>query len=146
MKTDGSIFTSNDYYIPDVMYINNGNGTFTDRIKEKTKQISFYGMGVDMEDINNDGHQDIFVLDMASNDHVRSKTLMASMNVPRFNLLTETLGFQQQYMYNSLQLNVGNATFHNIAQFSKLSKTDWSWAGLMVDLNNDELKEIYVTN
>jgi len=139
-------YIANDYYIPDVMYINNGDGTFTDRIKEKTKQISFYGMGVDLEDINNDGHQDIFVLDMAANDHVRSKTLMASMNVPRFNLLTETLGFQKQYMYNSLQLNVGNNHFHNIAQFAKLSKTDWSWAGLMVDLNNDELKEIYVTN
>lgn len=139
-------YIANDYYIPDVMYINNGDGTFSDKIKEKTKQISFYGMGVDMEDINNDGHQDIFVLDMAANDHVRSKTLMASMNVPRFNLLTETLGFQKQYMYNSLQLNVGNNNFHNIAQFAKLSKTDWSWAGLMVDLNNDEHKEIYVTN
>ena len=148
INADGwlDFYIANDYYIPDVMYINNGDGTFTDRIKEKTKQISFYGMGVDMEDINNDGHQDIFVLDMAANDHVRSKTLMASMNVPRFNLLTETLGFQKQYMYNSLQLNLGNNNFHNIAQFAKLSKTDWSWAGLMVDLNNDELKEIYVTN
>ena len=148
INADGwlDFYIANDYYIPDVMYINNGDGTFTDRIKEKTRQISFYGMGVDLEDINNDGHQDIFVLDMAANDHVRSKTLMASMNVPRFNLLTETLGFQKQYMYNSLQLNVGNNHFQNIAQFAKLSKTDWSWAGLMVDLNNDELKEIYVTN
>ena len=77
INADGwlDFYIANDYYIPDVMYINNGDGTFTDRIKEKTKQISFYGMGVDMEDINNDGHQDIFVLDMAANDHVRSKTL-----------------------------------------------------------------------
>ena len=139
-------YIANDYYVPDVMYINNGDGTFSDKIKEATNQISFYGMGVDMEDINNDGHQDIFVLDMAANDHVRSKTLMASMNVPRFTLLTETLGFQQQYMYNSLQLNVGNHTFHNVAQYAKLSKTDWSWAGLIMDFNNDEYKEIYVTN
>jgi len=148
INNDGwlDFYISNDYYIPDVMYINNKNGTFTDKIKEKTKQITFYGMGVDIEDINNDGFQDIFVLDMASSDHIRSKTLMASMNVEKFNLLSGNFNFQIQYMYNSLQLNAGNSKFHNISQFAKVSNTDWSWAGLMVDFNNDEYKDIYVSN
>jgi hypothetical protein len=148
INNDGwlDFYIANDYYLPDVMYINNKNGTFSDKIKEKTKQITFYGMGVDIEDINNDGFQDIYVLDMASSDHIRSKTLMASMNVSKFNLLTEKFDFQIQYMYNSLQLNAGNNKFHNISQIARVSKTDWSWAGLMIDFNNDEYKDIYVTN
>jgi len=148
INNDGwlDIYITNDYYIPDAMYINNKDGTFTDQIKTATKQISFYGMGVDIADINNDGLQDIYVLDMASNDHFRAKTLMASMNIPKFNLLVDQLKFQNQYMYNSLQLNIGNNQFNNIAQLSKLSKTDWSWAGLIVDLNNNENKDIFVTN
>ena len=81
LNDDGwlDVYIANDYYIPDAMYINNGDGTFEDKIKENTDQISFYGMGVDVADINNDTHQDIFVLDMASSDHYRSKTLMRSM-------------------------------------------------------------------
>ena len=140
------IYISNDYYVPDALYINNKNGTFTDQIKEYTNQVSFYGMGLDIADINNDNLQDIFVLDMASSDHIRSKTLMASMNVPKMNLLITTLDLQHQYMFNSLQLNMGNNTFHNVAQLSGLSKTDWSWAGLIFDTDNDGNDDIYVTN
>jgi len=139
------IYIANDYYIPDAMYISNKDGTFTNTIKEATKQVSFYGMGVDIGDINNDNLEDIFVLDMASQDHVRSKTLMASMNVPKFNLLKK-LGYQTQYMFNSLQLNMGNDTYHNVGQFSGLSKTDWSWAGLIFDVDYDQHEDIYVTN
>jgi len=140
------IYITNDYYVPDAMYINNQNGTFSDDIKTATNQVTFYGMGVDIADINNDNLTDIFVLDMASSDHIRSKTLMASMNVPKYNLLVNTLGLQDQYMYNSLQLNVGNNTFHNVAQLTGLSKTDWSWAGLIFDTDNDANEDIYVTN
>ena len=140
------IYIANDYYVPDALYINNKKGGFTDQIKKSTQQISFYGMGVDIADINQDNLQDIFVLDMASSDHVRSKTLMASMNVSKHNLLTKTLGLQSQYMFNSLQLNLGNNTFHNIAQTTGLSKTDWSWAGLIFDTNNDGNEDLYVTN
>ena len=140
------IYIANDYYVSDAMYINNKNGTFTNQIKETTNQVSFYGMGLDIADINNDNLTDIFVLDMASSDHKRSKTLMASMNVPRFNLLTEKLGQQYQYMYNSVQLNVGNDNYNNIAQFSAMSKTDWSWAALVFDTDNDTNEDIYVTN
>jgi len=140
------IYIANDYYVPDALYLNNKNGTFTDQIKTTTNQVSFYGMGVDIADINNDNLSDIFVLDMASSDHIRSKTLMASMNVPKMNLLTNTLGLQHQYMFNSLQLNMGNSKFHNIGQLSGISKTDWSWAGLIFDTDNNSQEDIYVTN
>ncbi len=148
INNDGwlDIYIANDYYVPDALYINNKNNTFTDRIKEYTNQVSFYGMGVDIADINNDNLKDIFVLDMASSDHVRSKTLMASMNVKKFDLLINKLNLHNQYMFNSLQLNVGNNNFHNIAQHTGLSKTDWSWAGLVFDFNNDQNDDIYVTN
>lgn len=140
------IYIANDYYIPDAMYISNGDGTFSNQIKNATKQVSFFGMGVDIGDVNNDNLDDIFVLDMASQDHYRSKTLMASMNVPQFDLLNNQLKFQTQYMFNSLQLNLGNNKFHNVAQFLGLSKTDWSWAGLIFDFDFDENEDIYVTN
>lgn len=140
------IYIASDYYLPDAMYINNGNGTFTDNIKEYTNHISFYGMGVDIADINNDRLQDIFTLDMASNDHYRAKTLMASMSTDRFSYLVDTENFQHQYMFNSLQLNLGNNKFNNITQLTETANTDWSWSVLMSDFDNDADKDIYVTN
>ncbi len=140
------IYIANDYYVPDAMYINNGDGTFTDKIKASTNQVSFYGMGLDIADLNNDNLKDIFVLDMASSDHIRSKTLMASMNVPRFELLIKDLDLQYQYMFNSVQLNMGNSMFTNIAQMTGMSKTDWSWAALVMDTDHDSKEDVYVTN
>jgi hypothetical protein len=140
------IYIASDYYIPDALFVNNGDGTFTDNIKEYTQQTSYYGMGIDIADINNDNLQDIFILDMASSDHVRSKTLMASMSTGRFDYLVNQANFQYQYMYNSLQLNVGDNTFNNIAQLTETANTDWSWAVIMSDFDLDEDKEIYVTN
>ena len=148
INNDGwlDIYIANDYYVKDGMYINNQDGTFTNKIKESTKQISFYGMGVDIEDINGDNLSDIFVLDMASSDHVRSKTLMASMNTSNFDLITNKLDQHYQYMFNSLQLNMGNDKYHNISHQLSLAKTDWSWAGLIFDYNLDGNEDIFVTN
>ncbi len=148
INNDGwpDIYIANDYYLPDAIYINNKKGGFTEEAKKIINQISFYGMGVDIADINNDAKQDIFVLDMASTDHYRSKTLMASMNTKRFDYLVNKSKYAYQYMYNSLQINNGNNTFDDVAQMARVSKTDWSWAGLIADLNNDGLKDIYVTN
>ncbi len=139
-------YIANDYFVPDALFINNQNGTFTNDTKKDLHQVSFYGMGVDIEDFNNDLQQDIFVLDMAYSDHIRAKTLMASMNLERFSLLVDKLNMPYQYMYNSLQLNIGNGKFHNIVHLAHLAKTDWSWAGLIVDLDLDGNKDIYVTN
>lgn len=139
-------YIASDYYIPDALFINKRDGTFSDEIKAYTNHISFYGMGMDIADINNDGLQDIFVLDMAANDHVRSKTLMASMNTQRFDYLINKAGFHHQYMYNSLQLNTGLDKFSNISQASKMANTDWSWSVLMNDFDHDADKDVYITN
>jgi len=140
------IYIASDYYIPDALFINNQNGTYTDKIKDYTNQVSYYGMGVDIADINNDNKEEIFVLDMSSSDHVRAKTLMASMNEGRFNYLIQQADYQYQYMYNSLQLNLGNNKFNNISQLTKTANTDWSWSVLMSDFDNDEDKDIYISN
>ncbi len=148
INNDGwlDIYVASDYYIPDALFINNGNSTFTDRIKEFTQHTSYFGMGMDIADINNDNLQDIFVLDMSSSDHVRSKTLMASMSTDRFDYLVNTADFHYQYMFNSLQLNIGNNKFNDIAQLTKTANTDWSWSVLMSDFDNDEDADIFITN
>ena len=140
------IYLVNDYYLPDAIYINNKNGTFTNQIKKATQQISFSGMGIDIADINNDNLRDIFVLDMAPISHEQSLTLMTSMNVSQFNLLNKTLGYQTQYMFNSLQLNLGHNKYHNISQLTNLAKSGWSWASLIFDYDNDGKEDLYITN
>ncbi len=148
LNNDGwlDIYVANDYFIPDAMYINKKNGTFFDEIKSRTSQISFYGMGVDVADIDNDAFQDILVLDMASADHVRSKTLMRSMSASNFDMLVNTFDFAYQYMFNTLQINQSNHIYRNISHQLGIAKTDWSWAGLMADYNNDGNKDIFITN
>ncbi len=140
------IYIANDYYIPDAIYLNDKKGGFIDSTKELIKHSSFFSMGIDIADIDNDGHQDIYVLDMANADHIKSKTLMASMNVRNFELLTKDFDFPYQYMFNAMQLNDGNNTFNNISHLSGTAKTDWSWAGLIEDFDLDGHKEIFVSN
>ncbi len=140
------IYVANDYYVPDMMFINKSDGTFSNMIDEYTNQVSFFGMGVDIADINADNYNDIFVLDMASTDHYRAKTLMASMNVDAFKLLTEELNLQHQYMFNSLQLNSGDSFFKNISQLTKMAKSDWSWAVLLNDFDNNSTTDVFITN
>ena len=140
------IYVANDYFVPDFFYMNNGDGTFTDKVKAHNSHISFYSMGCDAADINNDGRTDIAVVDMTPSDHFRNKTLMASMNVPQFNYLTEARGYARQYMFNTLQLNRGYGVFSEISLMAGVSQTDWSWAALLSDFDNDGYKDFLVTN
>ena len=140
------ILVVNDYTVPDFLYINQKNGTFKESIKEYTRQISYFGMGCDVADINNDGLVDIGVVDMAAEDHFRDKTLMAGMDTEAFKYYFYQLGYQFQYMFNSLQLNNGNKTFSNIAAMAGILKSDWSWAALFSDFNLDGHKDFYVSN
>lgn len=140
------MYLTSDYYIPDALYINQQNGTFKESIKDYTQHISYYGMGIDIADINADSKQDIFTLDMSSSDHIRSKTLMASMNPQRFDYLVNNADFHYQYMFNSLQLNLGNKKYNNISQLTETANTDWSWSVLMSDFDNDEDNDIYISN
>jgi len=138
------IYVANDYEDRDYLFMNN-NGTFTEDLKRRTRHISNFGMGLDIADFNNDGHQDIMELDMAYPSHIRSKRNMASMSIEKF-WNTVARGNYYQYMSNSLQLNNGNGTFSEIALLAKISKTDWSWAALFADFDNDGLKDLVITN
>lgn len=147
LNDDGwpDIYVSNDYGEPDMMYINNQDGTFTDHIHESAKHISFYAMGSDVADFNNDALPDIAVVDMASSDHFRSKTNMGSMQ-PEVFWASVADGKHYQYMFNTLQLNNGNGTFSDIGQLAGISKTDWSWSILLADFDNDGWQDISITN
>jgi len=139
------IYVANDFVEPDLLYLNNQNGTFSEAGKQIMKHISFYGMGSDYGDINNDGFEDMYVLDMAPPGHTRSKAVMASMDTKGFWNMVD-FGFNYQYMLNTFQLNNGNGTFSEIAQMAGISKTDWSWAPLMFDADNDGMLDIFVSN
>ena len=139
------IYIANDYVVPDYMYINNKNGTFSDRIKTTLGHTSASSMGNSVADINNDGLPDIFVLDMLPEDNKRQKLLLGQDNYEKFELSLRS-GFIHQYMRNVLQVNNGNGTFSEIGQFSGISNTDWSWAPLFADYDNDGWKDLYVTN
>ena len=140
------VYVCNDYFIPDKYYINQGNGIFRDRIRDMIPHCSFYSMGCDAADINNDGWTDLCVLDMTPADHYRNKMLMGSMNVKDFRYLTEYLDFVPQYMYNTLQLNEGLGMMADIGQLAGVHQSDWSWAPLLADFDNDGKKDLYITN
>ena len=139
------LYVANDYGEPDFLYQNNGNGTFTNVINEKMNHISHLSMGSDSGDINNDGLFDFLTIDMSSEDHYRSKTNMQSMNVDLFNSMVNN-GKHHQYMINTLQINRGEDGFSDIANLAGVSRTDWSWSGLFIDLDNDSWKDIIISN
>lgn len=139
------LYVANDYAEPDFMYYNNGDGTFKNVINEKLKHITQLSMGSDTGDINNDGNIDLITTDMTPEDHYRSKTNMASMSTERFESLVKA-GAHRQYMSNALQINTGSGSFYDIANIAGISSTDWSWASLLVDLDNDGWKDIIVSN
>jgi len=138
-------YVSNDYAVPDYLYINNRNGTFSNKIGDVIGHNSQFSMGNDIADINNDGWTDIMTLDMLPEDNHRQKLLMAPDNYAKFDLNVRS-GFHYQYMRNMLQLNNGNGTFSEIGQIAGISNTDWSWSALLADYNNDGWKDLFVTN
>lgn len=152
------VYVSNDYAVPDYLYINNGNGTFTDRLASSIGHNSQFSMGNDVADVNNDGLPDIFTLDMLPEDNRRQKLLFAPDNYEKFDLNIRS-GFHYQYMRNMLQLNNGasplpspggggvkQVSFSEVGQLAGVSNTDWSWAPLLADYDNDGWKDLFVTN
>ncbi|MHB1179910.1 MAG: VCBS repeat-containing protein, partial [Daejeonella sp.] len=139
------IYISNDYTVPDYLYINNRNGTFSDKIQSALGHTSHFSMGNDIADVNNDGLPDILTLDMLPEDNHRQKLLLSPDNYERFDLNIRS-GFYYQYMRNMLHINNGNGTFSEVGQLSGVSNTDWSWAPLFADYDNDGWKDLYVTN
>lgn len=150
------IYVSNDFLHNDILYINNGNGTFTDKAAECLKHTSFSSMGNDIADFNNDGLPDIFTLDMLPEDNYRKKLIIPAASYDKFQLLLQK-GYMPQYTRNVLQLNNGSSsflsgkdrgevTFSDIAFLSGVSSTDWSWSLLFADYDNDGDKDLMVTN
>jgi hypothetical protein len=139
------LYISTDFGEPDLFYLNNGDKTFTNKIDNNFKHISYYSMGSEFSDIDNDGNLDLYVTDMTPNDHVKSKVFMSSMDVAKFNAFVNA-GFHHQYMLNTLQMNDGNASFSEVAQLAGIAKTDWSWAPLFFDIDLDGKKDLFVTN
>src|SRR5690606_9315510 len=139
------IYVSNDFYERDYLYINQRDGTFKEEIKDWTSHLCLSAMGVDIADINNDGLCDIFVTDMLPETDERTKAVMEFDNYDVFKL-KQSRDFYQQYIQNTLQINNGNNTFSEIAYYSGVARTDWSWATLIFDMDNDGYKDIFVTN
>ncbi|QHT66773.1 VCBS repeat-containing protein [Rhodocytophaga rosea] len=139
------IYISNDYIEQDYLYINNGNGTFTDKLEESIGHVSYFSMGNEMADINNDGFPDIFTLDMLPEDHHRQKLLYGPENYEVYQNMLKNR-FHHQIMRNMLQLNNGDGTFSEIGQLAGISNTDWSWAPLIADFDNDGWKDLFITN
>ncbi|HRP56241.1 VCBS repeat-containing protein [Agriterribacter sp.] len=149
------IFVTNDFIANDLLYINNHDGTFTDKAASYLKHTSANGMGQDIIDINNDGLSDIIELDMSPEDNYRKK-MMLNAGSYRIYQLNDFFKYQDQYVRNTLQLNlgpvvnandsIGDPVFSDIGFFSGITETDWSWAPLVADFDNDGLRDIIVTN
>ncbi len=139
------IYVSNDFFERDYLYINQKNGTFKEDLENRVQHTSLASMGADMGDINNDGFPDIFTTDMLPDDDYRLKTTSSFDSYDQYRIKVER-DFYYQYMQNTLQLNNRNGKFMDIAHFSGVAASDWSWGGLMFDADNDGYNDLYICN
>ncbi|NBA88767.1 RNA-binding protein [Emticicia sp. CRIBPO] len=148
------LYVSNDYTIPDFLYLNDKKGGFINQITKSVGHTSHFSMGSDVSDINNDGFSDVFTLDMLPEDNRRQKLLMSPDNYEKFDFNLK-VGFGHQYMRNMLQINQGvdkddasntQLRFSEVGQLAGISNTDWSWSALFADYDNDGWKDLFVTN
>lgn len=149
------IYVTNDFLSNNILYINNKNGTFTDKVFSYFKHTSANAMGQDIQDVNNDGLVDIIELDMLPEDNFRKKMMMSPNSYQTYQN-SDYFGYQYQYVRNTLQLNmgprvnandsIGDPVFSDIGFYSGIAETDWSWTPLVVDFDNDGFRDIIVTN
>jgi hypothetical protein len=144
------VFVSNDYLSNDLLYINNQDGTFTDKATRYFKHTSYSAMGNDVADFNNDALPDIMEVDMLPPDNKRQKMMFGATNYDRYR--SEIMyGYTPQFMRNTLQLNegmspTGQPVFSEIGQLAGIEATDWSWSPLFADIDNDGWKDLLITN
>jgi len=139
------LYIGNDFHENDYYYVNNGNGTFTEKLTEQMMHTSRFSMGVDAGDINNDGFPDVVSLDMQPEDPFILKKSEGEDAMDIFNFKLD-YGYNHQYAQNALQLNNRNGTFTEIAAYAGIHATDWSWASLFTDFDNDGWKDLFITN
>ncbi|HEU4634224.1 MAG TPA: VCBS repeat-containing protein, partial [Flavisolibacter sp.] len=139
------IYVGNDFIEKDYLYINQKDGTFKDDLEDCIQKISMSSMSSDLGDINNDGQPEIFTTDMIPEDDYRLKTTGTFDNIDLY-MSKQKAGLYHQYVRNCLQVNNGNGTFSEVANFSGVSATDWSWGALFFDADNDGLNDIFVCN
>lgn len=146
INNDGlpDIFICNDFHEDDYLYINNGNGTFTDRFKESIQHTSRSSMGNDAGDINNDGLIDVIVLDMLPEEQKIRRQSGGEDDDDVYRIKLE-YGYGYQFVRNTLQLNLGGGMFSEIGRLAGVFSTDWSWAPLFCDVDNDGYKDLFIT-
>lgn len=139
------LYVANDFHENDYLYFNNGDGTFTETIASSTRHNSLSSMGVDAADVNNDGRSDVVVLDMMPSDEATRKTTAGNDTEDVYRLKRQ-YGYHHQLARNTLQLNQGQRRLSEVGLMAGIHATDWSWAPLLADLNNDGQKDLFVSN
>ena len=147
LNRDGwiDLYVSNDFFERDYLYLNRGDGTFREELTDQLQEISLGAMGADLADIDNDGWPEVFVTEMTAEGDARLKTKVLFETWERYRQKQE-MGYHRQFARNVLQLNNRNGTFSEIGRFSGVSSTDWSWGALILDLDNDGWKDLFVAN
>lgn len=142
------IYVSNDYTSNDLLFINNQDGTFTNKLREYIAHSSQFSMGSDVADFNNDALPDLVTVDMLAETNDRKKTTIGNKSYLTY-INNEKYGYEYQYMRNMLHVNNGldkGVKFSEIGLLAGIYQTDWSWAPLFADLDNDGFKDLVVTN
>lgn len=147
VNNDGypDIYVGNDFHENDYLYINQGDGTFSDSLTYKIKHTSRFSMGVEIADVNDDGYQDIISLDMLPEDPTILKSSEGEDALDIFNFKLG-YGYNHQYAKNALQLNQANGSFKEIASYAGIHATDWSWCPLVFDFEMDGIKDLFISN
>jgi enediyne biosynthesis protein E4 len=139
------VYVSNDFFERDYLYINQRNGTFKDELDSFVQHTGYASMGADIGDINNDGYPDIFTTDMLPADDYRLKTTLSFDDIDQYRL-KERNDFHHQFLQNTLQLNSGKGRFCDIANYSGINASEWSWGAMMFDADNDGYNDLYICN
>ena len=139
------IYVSNDFWERDYLYINQGQGTFSEELTQRTDRISLSSMGADLADLNNDGSTEVICTEMLPGDNFRLKT-MAQFNPVHIENRKFLASYHHQYMQNSLQVNDGSGFFVEQANLAGIAATDWSWGALAFDFQLDGQKDLFISN
>lgn len=139
------LYVPNDFAMYDYYFVNQGNGTFKESTRDVLKKTPLFGMGSDVGDINNDGYPDLMVVDMKFDHSYMRRSFMLAQRRSEFNNMV-TSGYHYQYVRNMLQLNDGNGKFSEIGCLAGVDATEWSWAPLFVDFDNDGYQDLFVSN